>query len=66
MLTINQIILLLDIFRGTTTQDSISTLKQDLEILQDLNLIIVHKEFEMTAKGIDLVIQVKQIFYNIK
>lgn len=38
-LTINQIMLLLDIYRGTKTQSEIGTYKEDLFVLEEQGLI---------------------------
>ncbi len=51
-LTINQIILLLDIYRGTDTQLQIGTRMKDIEKLFKLGLI--NKEIEITEQGNEL------------
>ncbi len=71
-LTINQIILLLDIHRGTDTQISIGTRFNDILHLIKLDLItykinkeiVAGKELILTTKGQDLVTHIKQTINN--
>ena len=61
-LTINQIMLLLDIYRGTATQH-MGTMQQDIEVLKRLGLIMISKgdnvDYEITDEGEEYVQSIK-------
>lgn len=66
MLTTNQIILLLDIYRGTITQDKIVSYENDLTKLTKYDLIFGSDDnYTATSKGVEKVIEVRQLFYNL-
>lgn len=55
MMTINQIMLLLDIHRGTATQSKIGTRSKDLKVLKQRGLLLKNSDWELTAKGDDYI-----------
>lgn len=62
-LTVNQIILLLEIYRGAVTSGIyIGTYKEDIELLRKQGLVKVKNvsEDEVTAKGDAIVLAIKQ------
>ncbi len=70
-LTINQIILLLDIHRGTNTQHSIGTQLNDLDKLRKLDLIdlttskINILDMNLSRKGLDLITLIQTNINNL-
>ncbi len=67
-LTVNQIMLLLDIYRGTHTQREIGTYIEDLKVLNKMGFITGTKNssanWEMTEEGRELVIDTIQFFLD--
>lgn len=62
-LTVNQIIVLLEIYRGTMNQDNVdTTYRTDIPVLVKAGLINedIHED-EITQKGIELVEKIKDV-----